>query len=269
MRALLAPVRELPEYDKMKTTLAGRAGALAVTGCSGSQKLNMVYGFGESYRTRLIITYSDQRVRELCEDYLFYDKHTYAFPAKDMIFYEADVSGNQIERQRLKVLRGLIENRPMTMVTTWSALMMPCVSPGIIRDSVIRIAAGDTLDIGAIGAYLVKLGYERRDMVENPGEFSIRGGILDIYDITEDNPYRIELWGDDVDSVRSFDVQTQRSIIKTDRISIYPATELILDEGALYAGIELAKREENAGKNIVIILPDSGDRYLSTPLMED
>ena len=243
MRALLAPVRELPQYDELKTTLARRAGAIDVTGCVGSQKLNMVYALGEGYRARLIITYSDARCRELYEDHLFYDRNTYIFPAKDMIFYEADVSGNQIERQRLMCLRALLENRPMTMITTWSALMMPCVCPDIIRDGVIRISTQQTIDLQSITAMLVKLGYEKRDMVENPGEFSVRGGIMDIYDITEENPYRIELWGDEVDSVRSFDVQSQRSILKTDRISIYPATELVMDAEGLRAGLDRISAE--------------------------
>ncbi|MCR5595248.1 MAG: transcription-repair coupling factor [Lachnospiraceae bacterium] len=243
MRALLAPVREMEQYDKMQTTLARHAGALAVTGCSESQKLNMVYAFGEGYRSRLIITYSDQRCRDMYEDYLFYDKNTYIFPAKDMIFYEADVSGNQIERQRLKVLRCLIENRPVTMITTWSALMMPCVSPDIIRDNVVHLSVRDSLDLKQISKQLVKLGYSKRDMVENPGEFSVHGGILDVYDITEDNPFRIELWGDDIDSIRSFDVGSQRSIIKTDKVSIYPATEIILDDKQLHDGLDLIVKE--------------------------
>ena len=243
MRALLAPVREMENYNEMMTTLARRAGALAVTGCVGSQKLNMVYALGSSYRLRLIITYSDARCRELYEDYLFYDKNTYIFPAKDMIFYEADVAGNQIERQRLKVLRSLIENRPMTMITTWSALMMPCVDPSIVRAGVIRIGTSDTIDLKEISTALINIGYEKRDMVENPGEFSVRGGILDIFDITEDNPSRIELWGDSVDSIRSFDAQSQRSIIKTDHITVYPATELIMDDEKLRKGLEKISRE--------------------------
>lgn len=72
---------------------------------------------------------------------------------------------------------------------------------------------------------LVQLGYERVGQVEMPGQFSVRGGIVDIYSLTEENPWRIELWGDEVDSIRSFDAESQRSLENLDEIAIYPAVE--------------------------------------------
>lgn len=243
MKALLAPITEMAEYGKMKTTLARRAGALAVTGCSESAKTNIIYALSEEKRVRLIVTYSDRRAQELYEDYLFYDRNTCLFPAKDMIFFEADINGNQLTKQRLRCFRRLIERRPMTMVTTWNALMLPCVDPKVVKENVVSITKNGTLDIKKIAKQLVKLGYEKRDQVENQGEFAIRGGIIDIFDLTEDNPYRIELWGDDVDSIRSFDVDSQRSIMQLELISIYPATELILDDDQLNDGLNKIEQE--------------------------
>lgn len=228
----------MAEYEQMTTTLARRAGALAVTGCADSAKANLIYAFGEDKKMKLIVTYSDMRAQELYEDYSLYDRNTYVFPAKDMIFFEADINGNQIERQRLKCIRRLIERRAMTMITTWSALMLPCIDPEVIADSVININRGEELNLKKISSKLVRLGYGKTDMVENPGEFAIHGGILDIFDLTEDNPYRIELWGDEIDSIRSFDVDSQRSILKLEGVRIYPATELILDEDELHKGFD-------------------------------
>lgn len=243
MKAILTPVRELTEYNDMKTTLARRAGAMGVTGCMDSERVNLIYGLGEEYRTRLIITYSDVRCREIYEDSLLYESNTFILPAKDMIFYEADISSNQITRQRLLAIRHILEKKPVTIITTWNALMMPCAPPESFHDGVIRLNQGEELDLRQISTRLVNLGYERRDMVENPGEFSVHGGILDVYDITEDNPYRIEMWGDEIDSIRSFDAQTQRSIIKVDRISIYPATEMILDDAEIVRGLDRISEE--------------------------
>lgn len=243
MQSILAPVREMPEYGEMMTTLARSAGALAVCGCTDSQKVNLIHALGEGYKTRLIITYSDERCRQIAEDCLLYDKNTFIFPAKDMIFYEADISSNQTARQRLMAIRHIMGNRPLTFITTWSALLLPEVSPDVIRNGIIKIKNGDIVDLKEMGRRLVALGYAKRDMVENPGEFSIRGGILDIFDITEDSPYRIELWGDEVDSIRSFDAESQRSIIKVDRISVYPASEMILSEDELKSGLEKIDRE--------------------------
>lgn len=89
------------------------------------------------------------------------------------------------------------------------------------------------------------MGYEKSPQVEEPGQFSIRGGIIDIFDMTEENPYRIELWGDSVESIRSFDVLSQRSVENLDEIAIYPATELMLSEARRQDGFaRIQKRDE-------------------------
>ena len=81
------------------------------------------------------------------------------------------------------------------------------------------------IDLEKLKADLVELGYERVGQVELPGQFSVRGGIIDIYPLTEENPWRIELWDDEIDSIRSFDAESQRSLENADEITIYPAVE--------------------------------------------
>ena len=98
---------------------------------------------------------------------------------------------------------------------------------------VIEIEEGGIAEEAAIARQLVKMGYEKNYQVEAPGQFSVRGGIVDIFDLTRENPVRIELWGDEVESIRSFDIESQRSIEKLTEVSIYPATELILSKKAL------------------------------------
>ncbi|MCM1136407.1 MAG: transcription-repair coupling factor, partial [Clostridium sp.] len=93
---------------------------------------------------------------------------------------------------------------------------------------------------------LVDMGYEKNYQVEAPGQFSIRGGIVDIFDLTEENPYRIELWGDEVDSIRSFDVLSQRSIEKLSSITVYPASEMLLSDRRLKEGMGRIQKEGKA-----------------------
>ncbi len=93
---------------------------------------------------------------------------------------------------------------------------------------------------------MVEMGYEKTYQVEVPGQFSIRGGIVDIFDLTEENPYRVELWGDEVESIRSFDVLSQRSIEKLSGITVYPASEMLLSEEQLRAGMERIEKEGEA-----------------------
>ena len=98
----------------------------------------------------------------------------------------------------------------------------------MIKESCLNIMVGQTLDMEEIKHLLTGMGYERMGQVDGMGQFSVRGGILDVFPLTEEVPVRIELWGDEVDSIRSFDAESQRSIQQMDEVTIYPAAELIL-----------------------------------------
>lgn len=106
------------------------------------------------------------------------------------------------------------------------------------------------MDLKELTRHLAELGYEKNYQAESQGEFSVRGGIVDIFPLTEENPVRIELWGDEVDSIRSFDAESQRSIENLNEVSIYPACELVLTEEERKAGIEriLAEAKKVSGK---------------------
>ena len=245
MQAMLAPLREIAEFDQVQEKLRKERGPVALTGCVQSQKLHMIRGLGDGFQVKVIATYSDLNAKELFEEYKFYDKNVTLYPAKDLIFFQADIHGNQLVRERMKTLRRLFENKPTTIVTTYAALMAPQAMLVPERD-VLRISTGATLDEKHLAASLVNMGYERAYQVETPGQFSVRGGIIDVFDLTEENPYRIELWGDEVDSIRSFDALTQRSVEKLSAIRIYPATEFVLTEDGIEKG--LAKLEKEAAK---------------------
>lgn len=245
MQALLSPLRELAEYDSLRETLRKGKGPIALTGCVDSQKLHMIYGLGDGIKMKVIVTYSDLKAREIFEEYKFYDRNVMLYPAKDLIFFQADIHGNQLVKERVRTMRRLMERKPVTIVTTYAALMTPLALWDREKD-VIDVEKGGTIDEKKLAERLVSFGYEKSYQVENPGQFSIRGGIIDIFDLTEENPYRIELWGDEVESVRSFDILSQRSIEKLESISVFPATEFVLEAQRIKAGLK--KIEEEAAK---------------------
>ena len=242
MQALLAPLKELAEYDSIRESIRKAKGVTALTGCVDSQKLHIIFGLGDGFRMKVIATYNDIRAKELYEEYKFYDKNCLLYPAKDLIFFQADIHGNQLVRERVKTLRRLIERKPVTIVTTYAALMTPQVMWDREKD-VIDVSRGGTLQEAELAKRLVAMGYEKTYQVENPGEFSIRGGIVDIFDLTEENPYRIELWGDEVESIRSFDILSQRSIEKLESISVFPATEFVLEDDRISEGLKRLEKE--------------------------
>ncbi len=252
MQALLAPLQELAEYGNIREAIRKRAGkpdsqgaVAALTGCVDSQKLHMIYGLSDGFRIKVIVTYSDIKAKEIYEEYKFYDRNVMLYPAKDLIFFQADIHGNQLVKERVKVLRRLMERKPVTIVTTYAALMTPQAMWDRETD-VIDVEKGGTLDEAKLCERLVAMGYEKTYQVESPGQFSVRGGIVDIFDLTEENPYRVELWGDEVDSIRSFDILSQRSIENLESISIFPAAEFVLEEERIRRGLK--KLEEEAGK---------------------
>ena len=246
MRALLAPLQELGEYEEIRKMLAKERASITVSGCVDSEKLHMIYGLGDGFRYKIIVTFSDLRAKEVCDDYRFYDRNVMIYPAKDLIFFQADIHGNQLIMQRMKCLRKLMEGRPAAIVTTFDALMEPQVPLEILQNSIIRINKQSVIDEKSMAESLTQLGYEKNYQVEAPGQFSIRGGIIDVFDLTEENPYRIELWGEDVESIRSFDILSQRSIENLESISIYPATEIILSKEEMHAGIRRIEEEGEA-----------------------
>lgn len=243
MKALLAPLTELGAYEEIRSLLAKKVASAALSGCVDSQKLHMIYGLSERFRHKLIVTYSDLRAKELYEDYQFYDRNVMLYPAKDLIFFQADIHGNRLTTERIKCLRRLSEGTPLTVITTFDALMT--LQPPLETWSkwVLRLDKQTPVDERKLSAKLVELGYESAYQVEAPGQFSIRGGIVDIFDLTEENPYRIELWGDEIESIRSFDVLSQRSIEKLESVAVYPATELVLTRKELTEGLARIREE--------------------------
>lgn len=242
MKVFTECLEELSEYDSIRQKLT-RGEAVSVNGLVDSQKLHMMYGLGENYHTRLIVTYNDLRAKDIYEEYYFYDKNTVYFPGKDFIFFQADIHGNKLTRERIYVYRKILEGKPLTIVTTFDALMAPCLPLHILKENRIQLESDSIIEEKSLAAKLVKMGYEKCPQVEAGGQFSIRGGIIDVFDFTEENPYRIELWGDEVESLRSFDALSQRSIEELDKITIYPATEFILSSEEKKAGLKLIQKE--------------------------
>lgn len=237
MNTLLAPLRELGEYEEIIRALDKKSGKVSISGCVDSQKLHVIFGMDKDYDVKLIVTYSDIKARELLEDCRLYCRDSYFYPAKDLIFYQADVHGNQLAKERIGVQRRILEGKPVVIVTTFAALMAHQLPLSVIEDNIIYIDRDSIIEEQALSRKLVAMGYEKNYQVEAPGQFSIRGGIVDIFDLTSENPVRIELWGDTVESMRTFDVLSQRSIEENiTQVSIYPAAELILPQSVLDEG---------------------------------
>ena len=230
MKAFMTPLQGLAEFEQIKEKSKTNKGILQVSGCMESQKSHLMYGLSGIAPYRLILAEDERRAREIYEDYRFYDRKVYSYPAKDLLFFQADIHGNLLIRQRMKVIKALLEEKELTVVTSIDGCMDFLESLEKIKEQLIHYESDSTVDTEQLKNQLVALGYERVGQVEMPGQFSVRGGIVDIYCLTEENPWRIELWGDEIDSIRSFDPESQRSLENLEELTIYPAVEHIGDK---------------------------------------
>ena len=239
------PLLELQEYDNLVQALKSGKGPLQVTGTLDSQKVHLMYELGEAsaFSWKLVVTYDDTRAKEIYDDLRSFTSRVWLYPAKDLLFYSADIHGNLMARQRIAVLRRLMEDREGVVVTTMDGLMDHLLPLKYLREQSITVESGQVIDLDAWKERLIAMGYERVAQVDGMGQFSIRGGIVDIFPLTEEVPVRIELW-DEVDSIRTFDLESQRSVEQLENITIYPAAEVVLSADQLAAGIRRLEKEE-------------------------
>ena len=225
MLSFTQPLKGMAEFEEIEKSLEKNQGIVQITGCLESQKAHLIHGLSGKTPMRLVIAGDERQAKEIFEDLRFYDKNTMFYPAKDLLFFQADIQGNLLIRQRMCVIKALLEQKELTVVTSIDGCMDYLMPLEEIGKKVLHFYSDSVINMDVLKNTLVQLGYERVGQVEMPGQFSVRGGIVDIYSLTEENPWRIELWGDEVDSIRSFDAESQRSLENLDEIAIYPAVE--------------------------------------------
>lgn len=243
MESLIQPLQGLAEFEEIKKSLQRRRGIVQISGCMESQKAHFIHGVAGESKIKLIIAENDLKAKILYEDYRFYEPGVLLYPAKDLIFYQADIHGNLLTRQRMRVIESLLNDQEVTVITSIAGCMDYLLPLQRIAQRVLTFKHDGSVDLEKLKKDLVLLGYERTAQVETPGQFSIRGGIIDVFALTQETPWRIELWGDEIDSIRSFDAESQRSIENLEEIKLYPAAEMVLDEEAMERGLKAIQEE--------------------------
>ncbi|MCR4956422.1 MAG: transcription-repair coupling factor [Lachnospiraceae bacterium] len=245
MSILNEPLKQWSGYEAIEKHLVSGEGAIQITGCIDAAKSYVMQGITTN-QTMLVVTFSEQKAKELLEDMKVYKKNVYYYPAKDVLFYQADIRGNVLTGQRLSTLKAMKEESECVVITTFDALMDRLVLPEELYGYVQTFHPGDTIQLNKVTKDLVAMGYEKNYQAESVGQFALRGGILDIFPLSEDAPIRIELWDDEIDSIRSFDVESQRSIETLEQVVIYPAREMILSNDRAEKGLKSIKKDGKA-----------------------
>lgn len=245
MRSFTEPLKELAEFETIQREMKKETGMIQIAGCVNSQKTHMMYALSDGSRKRIIAVSSEGKAKEICEEYKFLDENVYYYPPKDLLFYQADIRGKVLLKQRMGVIQAILEDEEVTVVTSFDGFMDALLPAEKIRQRVIKLSNTDTVDFEELKKKIADLGYDREIQIEGPGQFAVRGGILDVFPITEEVPIRIEFWGDEIDSIRTFDVDSQRSIENLEAIEIYPATDFPEEEGQRVSFLDYFEKEES------------------------
>ncbi len=250
METLVAPFRLSELESQYETAKKKKKMPVEISGTDGYGRYFTMDCLGNR-RVKLIVTHNEDRAKEILGAYSFFDRNVMYYPSKDILFYSADIHGHTILRQRMEVVKAIVEGSITTVVLSIDALLNKIVPLREIQKNIVTFTIGETLDLEKVKKTLVSLGYERNDWVDGVGQFAIRGGILDIFPMSSECPFRVELWGEDIDSIRSFDVESQRSIENVENLSVYPAAEMILDEERIAKGIKKIEKEHKVyAKNL-------------------
>lgn len=244
MNSFYYPLLKLNEYEQVRDCLSQKK-TCQVTGCSDSQLAHFITGLSDGYRQKVIVTFSALKAKEIYDDIKGFTDDVVMYPSKDFIFFSADVHGNLILQQRLEFIEKIVEDKPFTVIVTADAFMDKIQPLDKIKDNYLEISEGSVIEQDALKKKLVKMGYEAVEQVDSPGQFAIRGSIIDIYTLTDEVPYRIDFWDDEVDIIKSFEIENQRSIENLESIKIYPATEYFFTEEEIKAGLDKIKLELN------------------------
>ncbi|SDC55457.1 transcription-repair coupling factor [Pelagirhabdus alkalitolerans] len=224
----------LTTFDDIKSIQSGIEQGLneqLVTGLTGSARSMWIGAVHQQTKRRsLIVTnhlsQAEQIYADLTEVMAPDDVHL--FPANELMVAELAVSSPELRAQRIQALSTWLTQQEGVLVTPVAGLKRLLPPMDYWDRFQLDFTVGHAIDLNDYIETLVTMGYERVDMVSNPSEFSVRGGIIDLYPITEEQPIRIELFDDEVDSVRTFNIDTQRSIQKLETVNIQPVSEVLI-----------------------------------------
>ncbi|AYD41285.1 transcription-repair coupling factor [Clostridium fermenticellae] len=243
LQGMLNPLINNKDFKGLLNNIEDKRFPIGVYGVSESGRNYIVDGvYEEIDKPVLILTHSDVEARKLYEDMSIYVPNVYYFPTKEVVFYNIDAISGDLRWERLKIIKHILEPpKKKIIITCIDALASVYIPVELYKKYMFDIKTNDTVDFEKLSQKLIQCGYERVELVDNKGQFSIRGGILDIYCPTSSEAYRIELFGDEVDSIRSINLESQRSIEKIDSIKVFPAKEIILSEDIIKKGYSAIK----------------------------
>jgi transcription-repair coupling factor (superfamily II helicase) len=252
------------DFNTIIDGLEGKLKEQLVAGLSGSARTVLLSSlYSKLNKPQLVVTHNLYQAQKLYDDLteLIPSEEVFIYPVNELIASEVGIASPELKSQRIEVLNYWSQKQKGILIAPIAGLRRLLPAKDKWLKSQQKIQVGDEISIEEFTAQLVKLGYERATMVSTPGDFSIRGGIIDIYPLTEELPVRIELFDTDVDSIRTFEIEDQRSKDKLNSFSFGPATEILINEDELLTGTD--RLEKGLALSLKKIKDDTAKKLLA------
>lgn len=230
MNTILGEIGKSPKIKEIIKNIENKTGPISISGLTDVGETQLLAGINEfTKKPILLITYNEIQSKKLVEDLKYYNTKVLNFPKKEIVTYDYIAESKDLPYERIETLNKINEKKNLIVVTTIEAIMQKLPSKETIYKNILNLQVGQIHKLEEIKRKLVDLGYTRYELIDGRGQFSIRGGIVDI-SISNNQGVRIEFWGDEIDSIRLFNIISQRSTENIEKITIYPAHEYILEK---------------------------------------
>ena len=232
MNFLTKQLSENKKFQELVDQIKSKISPIAISGLTDVEKMHFLAGILDNTNNSIVLlTYNEIQAKKLYQDLKKVISNVYYFPKREIVAYDYIAQSKEIEYKRIDVLNKMYlakkQKKEIVIITTIEAIMQKMISKQELYQNIINFEVGKTYLLDSVKQKLINLGYERSDLIENKGQFSIRGGIVDV-GLSENVGVRIEFWGDEVDSIRFFHISSQRSTEMLTEITIFPAHELIV-----------------------------------------
>ncbi len=271
MSVLLSALNALPEYPiLLKTLKKGRSAA--VTGIGQINRTHLIAGLRQDLTAPMVVLCQDdmaaKRLQEELKDFL--GRTASILPARELTLYDASAVSRKWEQKRLAALYGLASGKEDLQIWPWEALSQRTMPKAVLFSAVFTLELGKDYPLDALLDRLTQGGYNRCAMVEGPGQFALRGGILDVFSPGDAQPFRAEFFGDTLDALGRFDPDTQRRTENVESVTVLPVGETqpaLHPEGIqglcqdLRGLIARQKRRKNKNEALIATLEKDLEKY--------
>ena len=230
MNTIIGELGKSNKFVDLSNQIENKKSPISISGLTDVGMVELLSAINQyNKKPILLITYNEIQAKQILEIIENFEKEkAVLFPKKEIVTYDFVAESKDLPYERIETLNKIKDKKNLIVVTTIEALMQKLPPKEILFKNILEFKVGDIYNLEELKKTLVNLGYSKCEFIEGRGQFSVRGGIVDI-SINETLGVRIEFWGDEVDSIRNFNITSQRSINTLDKIKIYPAHEFVLD----------------------------------------